>query len=350
MRTMITSISLILITALLPCCHTDTGNAQKSTMTFTRETEPGEHSCTFLKPEGWILSGGLERKDTTIHGLSDKASEAVFRMEIISPDNDAGIFWSPEIHYFDMNRCPTREFLEDIFPAGSMYNGMKVLPIMAPEEYVTRVAIPAMHPGAEKIRVIESRDMEVVDKRYAEYIKELMSDNTFTHKSAVVTTEYTIHNTVYVEKTACTIEDYGQMGGGMWRNRNTFSMRSTKDNYLGNMAILGAISLSFCLDEDWVSRKVEKNQMFIKSNLNRKEDQQKIQLRIARLKHDNKLDFFNAMFSGFLKTEARPNPHINDQTVHKHNYWKYWWINAKGNLVCTNTKGYDPGKSYKMIH
>lgn len=348
MRTMMNNMILILLLAFMSSCNEGKSIEQEPILFFVKEKEPIEHSCSFLKPQDWIIEGGMSRKDTTVEGQPDKASTPVFRMELISPEKDAAIYWFPEINYFDMNRCPTRDFLENIFPEGSMYNGMKVLPLLSPEDYVVSQVIPEEHPGACNIRVIDKKYLEIVDIKYAEYLRELMSDNTISHRSAVITTEFTLNDKVFVEKTACTIEDYGPMGGGMWRNSNTFSIRSTKEGYLENMAILGTITLSFCIDDNWIKQEFEKSQMFIKTNIKNISNQQVFRKQIHELRTFVKQQISEAMFSGFLVSFEGTNP-FNDRKVLTHDYWAHYWINKEGNMVCTQNTEFDPGKTYKRI-
>jgi len=150
----------------------------------------------------------------------------------------ASFYQFPDARYFDLDRCPTGDLLSGTYPPGSNYNGMTVLAFLTPEQYVKTIAIPAAHPGATGLVVKEVTGFRLLAMEGESSGEKMENGNmnpanarladtgTSTFQGALVTVCYTENDTNYNEKFHCLIEDFGEMGAGMWASRNTWSVRT----------------------------------------------------------------------------------------------------------------------------
>ncbi len=120
---------------------------------FHRSSEPNEKAFTFLLPEGWSISGGITRVDPNTSGGSGNSIEAKLYMKLTAPDNKAGMGWLPDTRFFDMRRFPGQNLAAPMFPDGSNYNGMMVMRMPAPEDFIRRIAVPFAHPHAQNLHI-----------------------------------------------------------------------------------------------------------------------------------------------------------------------------------------------------
>ena len=123
--------------------------------------------------------------------------------------------------------------------AGSNYNGMLVMPILSPEQFAVRVAVPFAHPHARNVQITEAKPLNDLANKYSQLSAQMIPGNAFNYSAAIVTLQY-IENTIsYDEKIVCIIEDYGEMSAGMWGNKETWYVRAEKGKFESTFIKLG---------------------------------------------------------------------------------------------------------------
>jgi hypothetical protein len=268
-------------------------------------------------------------------------------MELTSSEGLSGIFCMPGFSYLDIDRCPTGEFLKGVFPQGSMYNGMKVLHLMSPEEYVMEIAIPHMHPAATDIRIVDVKEMLYSANLRADN-KSGMPEPSVTRKASIITTEYRHQDRVFIEKTACIIEDLGSMGGGMWRTEDLISLRAVRDEFLQKMAVLAGIGLSFTYDKDWLAKELKKENSFLSSPEDSQDNSYEKIKDVQNKFRQSQKTLIESMFSGFLEISEAYDP-LSGRKFLLHDYWKYWWLAEDGSMICSNDETYMAGEGYRLL-
>jgi len=196
--------------------------AVKPLMVFYKTSNPNEQAFTFFLPEVCAFSGGITRVDPNAGGGSGNAIEAKLYMKLTSADQKAGMGWLPDTRFFDMRRYPGQNLAAPMFPDGSNYNGMMVMPLPDPATFIRLVAFPFAHPHAQALDIKQVQALPKLAEEYSNMSAQILGGYRFSYQVAIATLEYTENGIQYLEKMVCAIEDYGQKGGGLWGNKETW--------------------------------------------------------------------------------------------------------------------------------
>ncbi len=221
---------------------------------FKWQWEPNEKSFKVLIPEDWIVEGGIRRIDPTAGGGAANAIEA--KLDFIMKKDAQGtvmMHWYPDMFYFDMRHSPAGQM--GLFPTGSNYNGMTVLPLPSAAEYI-EIAFPYARPKATDFKIIEQKELPEL-ARAAQKEDRLIIDMGFTYDAAIVTAEYRQNGKQYEEKFVAVIMNLGQAGAGMWKNRYTFSIRAPKGELKAYEPLFEAIGRSTTINRQWLVAEVK---------------------------------------------------------------------------------------------
>lgn len=322
--------------------NTEPGNAVTGNpVRFVRSHEPNEHAFTFLLPENWQITGGITRVDPTAAGGSGNSIEAKLYMKLSSPDNKAGTGWLPDTRFFDMRRHPGTSMAAPMFPDGSNYNGMTVLRIMQPADFVVAVAIPFAHPHAQNLQVINVQPLPKLAEEYGRISALMLGGYRFSYQSAIVTLEYDENGIHYLEKMVCTIEDWGEVGVGLWNNKETWYVRAEKPLFEGMAPIFSTIGHSVKLNPQWIAKEIRSQQ--INSNIAYQTQQEiaRIDREITEHRANTNAEINNDMYLNLTGQEDYINPYTGE-TERGTNEWKYRWENDSGDVIYHNDRHYDP--------
>jgi hypothetical protein len=351
-----TTLSLILLLSILGCKSNGAGSIEnnkeneqgpvspsqfKSGMVFHRVLEPNEHAFSFLAPSGWKVTGGITRVDPNENGGPANSLEAKLYMKLLSPDGISGIFWLPDTRFYDMQRCPTRNLIGNMFPAGSNYNGMKVFPILSPASFVRQIAFPFAHPHAQNVKITDNKPLPGLSEKFQVLSAQIIPGYTFNYTSALVTLEYNENNTEFTEKMVCVIEDYGELGAGMWGNKETWSVRTEKGKFTEMAPILATIGASIRVNPEWVRKEIKSQQINGQIALKTQQDIQRIEKEICDHRARTNSEINNDMYLNLTGQEDYTNP-FSGETERGSNEWNYRWENDRGDIVYENNPNYDP--------
>ena len=124
---------------------------------FQWQWEPKEKSFRVLMPQGWNVEGGMNRIDPTAAGGAANAIEA--KLDFVMKKDAVGtvmMHWYPDTYYFDMRHSPAGQM--GLFPTGSNYNGMTVLPLPSAVEYI-ELAFPYARPAATELKIVSKKNL-----------------------------------------------------------------------------------------------------------------------------------------------------------------------------------------------
>jgi len=349
-----TATSVFLSSLTLFACNTDinpdfregkssAAEGSGTSVLYRRRSEPNERAFTFLLPEGWRISGGITRVDPEASGGSGNAIEAKLYMKLTSPDNKAGIGWLPDTRFFDMRRFPNQNPAAPLFPDGSNYNGMLVMRLMPPDEFVREIAVPFAHPHAQNLRITGVRHLPEMSDEYRRISGLLSGGYHFEYQTAIATMEYVENGIQYLEKMVCTIEDWGQMGGGLWSNKETWYVRAEKPFFESFAPVFATIGHSVKLNPGWISREIRSQQVNSNIALQTQRDIARIDREITEHRAFTNSAINNDMYLTLTGQEDYINP-FTGEAERGTNEWNYRWENEQGDVIYTDNSNYNPNE------
>lgn len=346
----ITSIFLASFTLL--ACNSEvskehqTGTANLSgyegpSVVFQRSSEPNEKAFTFLLPQGWNISGGITRVDPNTSGGSGNAIEAKLYMKLTSPDNKAGMGWLPDTRFFDMRRYPGQNLAAPLFPDGSNYNGMLVIPMKSPAEFIREIAVPFAHPHAQNLKITSVQQLPELSADYRKMSVRMLGGFHFEYQTAITSMEYMENGIQYFEKMVCAIEDWGQAGGGLWSNKETWYVRAEKSMFGSFAPVFATIGHSVKLNSDWIGREIRSQQVNSNIALQTQRDIERIDREITEHRSRTNSEINNDMYLNLTGQEDYTNP-FTGETERGTNEWNHRWENQQGDVIYSDNQAYNP--------
>lgn len=315
-------------------------NKNLSVNVFNRKAEPNENAFTLLVPRDWKIEGGIFRVDPLSQGGASQSIAA--KIDFSVKKDKAGtvmIRWLPDVLYFDARFSPAGQM--GLFPEGSNYQGMTVLNVLSAKEFINKIAFPYAHPSATNIRIIEVKELKEVAQNYTRRVKQVLPYSTLSYDAALVKVEYSENGYNFEELMVAMIENWGQLGAGMWGNKETFFARVPKGEMKVWTPILSVIQNSVEINLQWLVGE-------IRGQITRGEIALKTQRQIEKLgreitSHRQKTnsEIHNDMFLTLMDQEEYMNPYTNEIEIGT-NQWEYRWVNESGDVIYTETEDYEP--------
>lgn len=340
----------------LSCCSgnnsnnpsTNSGNSLlEKAIVFRRVSEPNEKAFSFLLPDNWIISGGITRVDPNTSVETGNAIEAKLYMKITAPDNKAEIGWLPDTRFFDMRRYPGQNLAASLFPDGSNYNGMTVMKMPDPATFIRLVAFPFAHPHAQGLLLKKVQSLPKPAEEFGDLSVKMFGGYRFSYQVAIATLEYSENGIQYLEKMVCAIEDYGQMGAGLWGNKETWYVRTEKTLFNSFTPVFATIGHSVKLNPEWVAREIRSQQTNSKIVLQTRQVIAQIDKEITEHRALTNSEINNNMYLNLTGQEDYTNP-FTGKTERGTNEWNYRWENAQGDVIYSDNQNYDPNKDVNI--
>jgi hypothetical protein len=260
---------------------------------------------------------------------------------VSSPDEKEGICWLPDTRFYDMQRCPTRDLIGGMFPTGSNYNGMLVMPMQSPAEFARQVAVPFAHPHAQNLQITETKPLPDLAARYNQLSAKMIPGYAFKYAAAIVTLQYTENGISYHEKMVCVIEDYGQLGAGLWGNKETWYVRAEAGKFETMSPVFATIGQSVRINPTWLGREIRSQQTNSLIALKTQQDITTIEKEICEHRALTNSEINNDMYLNLTGQEDYKNP-FTGETERGTNEWNYRWENEHGDVIYSDNQNYSP--------
>jgi len=313
--------------------------AQKPNFIVLKKTqEPKENAFTFRLPQSWIMEGGIFRVDPTTGGGSGNAIEAKLDLSM-KRDQDGSVMmrWLPDYNYFDMRNSPAGQM--GLFPQGSNYNGMLVLPKMSGLQFIQQVVIPYAHPSLYDYKIEEQKSSpEIVKaiKKADEYF-----NYPFVYDAGVMTIAYEEDGIKYKEKVISVTMDFGELGAGLWKNRFTLFGRAPYDEYEEWEPVFQEIIYSVKINMKWLIGEVQGQVTRGEINAKVLRQLQQMDKEIQDNTSKTYAEINNDMFLTLSEQEEYVNPYTKEVEVGS-DHWRHRWVNESGDVVYADADDYDP--------
>lgn len=319
-------------------------NKDSNALVFTRIQEPNEKAFSILIPSGWKTEGGIIRINPMNQGGPAQSIAAKLNFLIKSDDQTTiGLHWFPEILYCDARKTPAGQM--GLFPIGSNYNGMPVYPLMSAEQFLVQGVFPQTHQNATDLNVIEVKKSPKLIEKYQKNLANLQAMTTmmfdFSYDAAVVTVTYNENGIAYKEKMITVIEDMGQIGAGMWTNKETFHFRAPINEFDKIEPIAYVIQSSIKINEQWlageIKGQIQRGELALKTQRYIND----VNKQIVENRMETNAQIRNDMYLNLTSQEEYVNPYTKEVEVGS-NEWQNRWINASGDVVYSDNTDYNP--------
>ncbi|MFZ1292022.1 MAG: hypothetical protein WAR79_18135 [Melioribacteraceae bacterium] len=318
---------------------TETAKNNKQAIIFERKSEPNENAFSTLVPKGWITEGGIYRVNAIQNGPSNAiAAKLDFS---IKKDREGSIMirWLPDVLFFDARYSPAGQM--GLFPEGSNYQGMTVYNIMSAEDFIHRIAFPYAHTNAQNIQILEKKNMQKFAASYSARVKKTMPYLTMSYDAAFLKIRYSENGKTYDEFMFTVIENWGQLGAGMWGNKETFLVRTPVGEIENWESIFGIIQNSAKLNINWLIGEIKGQAARGQILIDTQNEIQRIGREITEHKQKTNAEINNDMFLTLTQQEEYVNPYTNEIETGT-NQWKHRWVNQSGDVVYSDYEDYDP--------
>jgi hypothetical protein len=299
---------------------------QKDALLFTRVQEPRENAFSLLLPRSWILEGGAIRiLDPNIAGANNMVECKFDLTAKKDPEGSVMIRWLPEMLCIDQSQAWGN-------PEGAVFNNTLVRRKRDPVSFILQVAVPYAHPNAMNVRVRNSKPLPgLVSKYYGIVDPSMKAVTNVSYQAALVEFTYDENGKAYLERMITVIEDYGLNGGGLWKNRESFLIR-TPVNEMSKWEPVIQVNGQRQRSGVIAATQKELQEMEYAINSNRRNTYSEIN-KDMYLTLTGQNEYTNP-FTGKIETDT--------------DNWKNRWTNSSGDLIYSNNPVYDPNRDPDM--
>ncbi len=324
-----------------PFGHTYSQDAPPpGTVIFQRTTEPREQAFTLLIPAGWLTEGGIFRVNPIAQGGAAQSIAAKVDFSVKKDQSGSVMIrWLPDMLFMDMRFSPAGQM--GVFPPGSNYNGMTVYPLMSAAEFITRVVFPYAHPNASDVQILQQRQMEKLARSYQQFTHRMNPMLTMQYDAALATVTYRENGIVFKEKIIAVIENWGEMGAGMWGNKSTFFIRAPQEEFARWEPVFSIIQGSVRINSRWLAQEIGGQNHRGETLVDNMHQQQAIDREILEHQQRTNAEIHNDVFLTLTDQEEYVNPFTGEVELGS-NQWQYRWENPNGDIIYTNNASYDP--------
>jgi hypothetical protein len=310
-------------------------SAQRAVI-FERMDEPKENAFSILKPTGWIAEGGILRLDPTVMGGPANCIEAKLDFTLkMDPAGTVMMHWLPDMYYVDLRGS----LVAGMFPTGSNYNGMTVIPKMPAQQFATEGIIRWTRGSVSNLVIKENNPAPKV----VEIIRqsEAYLGMNYIYDAVILDYTYTENGIQYYERLLTVVQDLGPAFAGMWKNRNNIIIRAPLSEFSKWEPIFSEINSSSILNLKWIEGEVrgqiQRGEIVAQTMQEINRIDQEIQQ--GHMKTNSEIN--HEMYLNLTSQEDYLNPFTNE-IDRGSNQWNYRWVNEQGNILYTDDVNYNP--------
>lgn len=307
---------------------------------FNRVKEPKENAFSILIPKGWRTDGGIFRVNPSAQGGPMQSIAAKLDFAVKKDRAGTVMFrWLPDMAYYDPRMSPAGQM--GLIQPGSNYQGMSVHYLMSPQEYVSQIVIPYAHPNATNVQIVERRSLPKLAQKYQRRVAEYMHGMTLSYDAIIMTLTYYEGRINYKEKIVTMIENWGQMGAGIWANKETFLIRAPIKEFTQWQPIFSIVQNSVTLNMKWLQGEIKGQRTRSDIATRTHKEIQRIGRDIVKHRQETNAEIHNDMFLNLTDQEEFINPYTKQVEIGS-NQWKHRWVNESGDTIYTDVKSYNP--------
>jgi hypothetical protein len=308
---------------------------------FERVKEPREAAFSMLVPQGWKMDGGIVRIDPAAAGGPAQSIEA--KLDMAVKRDDAGTVMGrvlPDMRYIDARYMPAGQM--GIFPPGSHYSGMLVAPFPGAAQFIARMAFPWAHPGARNVAVVSSKPAPALAGRLQQGLGALPLPAPPVCDGAAVVFVYDEGGVRFKEVWSAVLVNWGQIGAGMWENKETRFMRAPEGEFDAWVPTFAAIQASVQVNPAWLAGEIQGQAVRSRIAIDTQQEVQRIEREIAANRQQVNSEIQNAMYLTLTGQEDYRNPFTGEYETRPVELGKFRWVNDLGHEVYADRSDYSP--------
>jgi hypothetical protein len=311
---------------------------------FRRVAEPRENAFSLVVPDGWHVEGGIFRVDPAAGG--GPANSIAAKVDFAVKRDAAGsvaIRWLPDVLFFDPRHSPAGQ----MGLLGPVYQGMPVTPLMPAARFLSDVAFRQAHPQASGIEVAASKALPELSRRYEERVRQFPFPMTFSYDAAVLDANYSEGAARYRERLFAVVENWGQMGAGMWGNKDTVLMRAPEGEFDRWARVMSVVQNSVRINQQWLLGELRGQAQRGEIAIRTQQEIERIGREIAAHRQTTNAEIHNDMFLTLTGQEEYVNPYTREVEVDS-DAWRHRWVNESGDVVFSDAEEYDPNVDIRL--
>jgi len=321
------------------------GGGEGAALVLHRYRDATEGAFTILVPRGWTTRGGMVRIDPTAAGGPAQSIEAKLDFAVLSDDRGTvGVRWLPHVYYADPRHIGPAA---PMFPPGSSYAGMTVMPVASAADFATQMVFPYLH-GEIPCRVVETLPLPGVARAQRELLTQTLAPYLpipvdFGFDAAAVTFEYEEGGVAFREVMVVLIENRGAIAAGQWCNRFTLVARAPQAEFERWAPVLRLIADSSRPDPQWVRGEIQGQVRRGEIVLRTQREIQRIEQEIVDHRQRTMAEIANDGYLNLTGQEEYVNPYTGEVELGT-NEWNHRWQNDSGDVIYTDDPNYDPNR------
>lgn len=318
------------------------GGAYNKPFIFKPYTEQNEQAFTILIPHDWHVEGGIFRPNPLAPGagLAQGVQEPFVNMAIMKdPSRKVMLHYLPSTRYYNL--------MDPFFPPGSTCNGMIVLPFMSAEEFLMRVIIPQIHPGAYNITITDKRTSPSLIKKCQEQTGDAARYMQYNYDSIILDLTYEDNGIKYREKIITATVYYSLYNTSMWENKDTKLLRAPVEEFDTWEPIFNMIESSVKVNVQWAvasSQGVRERAMRARETQNYIQDTYR---QIAENKQKVQAEINKEYYLFFTQRDEYVNPYTGTVETDT-SKWSNRWVSDRGYILYTDENSYDPNNDQAL--
>jgi hypothetical protein len=320
---------------------------KRPTVVFERRWEPKERAFTILAPRGWILDGGIFNVSPIAAGGPGNSLMPKCDLTVKSDEAGTKAFrWLPSYNYADLS-VGQFALTSGLFPPGSMYQGMRVVPLPTWEAFLLDLA-RKNHPGAAGLKVVGKEPIPEL----AEIFRKLGKDiDAFCQGIGVppgrydaggILVEYAEGGKTYREGMVAAIIDR-RGSAAQWTNECTLAMRAPVEEAGAWKTTFDIIRQSLRFDPKWLDAAVRAAGERGKMAYETMQYIQRVDREILENRRKTNADIRYENYLLVTGQEDYVNPYTKEVEVDTSDY-KYRWTTSSGNKLYTDVESVDPNR------
>jgi hypothetical protein len=317
-------------------CFNTVLSGQTGPAWFTRTEEPVEKAFSMLIPKGWLIEGGAIRiPDPDIAGANNMV-DCKFDLAV-KKDNEGSVMirWMPEMLCIDQASAWGN-------PEGAVFNNTLVRKKRDPVSFMIQVAVPYAHPGAGNIKLKYGKQLPGLADLYASGVDPAIRMVTnMSYHAALAEFSYEENGRTYDERMITVIEDYGQAGGGLWKNRQSMLIRCPAGEMEKWEPVLNIIHNSGIWNLKWIAGEVNGQRQRSGLIAATQKELQEMDNAINESRRKTYSAINKDMYLTLTGQNEYTNPFTGKVETDTDN-WKNRWVNQNGDIIYSDNQSYDP--------
>ncbi len=316
--------------------------AQKQSIQYIRKHEPKEQAFSLLVPKGWLIDGGAIRiLNPEIAGVMNMV-DCKFDMAVKSDiKGTVMIRWMPEMMCIDGAYAFGN-------PEGAVFNNALVRNKRTPERFILEIAIPYAHPKASNVKVIRTKPLPQLAQKYQKAVSPSMHMVTnMSYYAGLVEFTYSENGSQYSERMLTVIEDFGQGGAGLWKNRESILVRTPLNQLKNWERVFSTIQNSGIWNIKWIVGEINGQRKRSGQIALTNAEIQKIDNEIAESHRKTNAAINHDMYLTITGNADYVNPYSGKTETDNSDY-KYRWVDQSGNVIYSDDLNYNPNNDPKL--